>query len=72
MEYRVNLKNGAIRNFYVRYRVELDGSGTPQKAYGFHHDITERKKAEMELLRAKESAEVATRTKSDFLANMRP
>ena len=70
MEYRVILANGAVRNFYVRYRVAIDEAGTPQKAYGFHHDITDRKKAEMELLRAKESAEVATRTKSDFLANM--
>ncbi len=70
MEYRVKLKDGSIRYFYVRYRVELDETGTSRKCYGFHHDITERRKAEMELLSAKESAEVAARTKSDFLANM--
>ena len=70
IEYRVIRKDGDVRNFFVRYRVELDDSLIPQKVYGFQHDITERKKAEIELRRAKEAAEVATMAKSDFLANM--
>lgn len=70
MEYRVRLTNGTIRHFHVRYRVEMGESGTPQKAYGFHQDTTQTKKAEADLLRAKESAEQATRAKSNFLANM--
>ncbi|WP_321491975.1 response regulator [uncultured Desulfobacter sp.] len=70
IEYRAKLKDGTIRNFHVRYRVDLDESGVPRSGYGFHQDVTQRKKTEIELLRAKEAAESATRAKSDFLANM--
>jgi len=48
-------------------RIEL--SGKPN-LFGTIHDLREQKHAEKALLEAKETAEEATRAKSDFLANM--
>ncbi len=70
VEFRVIRKDGDIRDAYIRYRVQYDERGFPTEIYGFHHDITERKKSELELRQAKEVAEKATKAKSDFLANM--
>jgi two-component system, sensor histidine kinase and response regulator len=48
----------------------LDDSGKIQGVLGISRNITERKRAEEQIRRAKETAEEATRMKSDFLANM--
>ena len=45
-------------------------TGKPIDMYGVSQDITEFKRLEAELLRAKEAAETATKVKSEFLANM--
>lgn len=50
--------------------VVRDDSGAARHMYGVAQDITESKLAEEELRIAKETAEAATRAKSDFLANM--
>ncbi len=47
-----------------------DADGTPQGIQGMYWDVTDRHRAEEELLRAKEMAEMASRAKSDFLANV--
>ena len=48
----------------------LDKNGKPIKYLSIRSDITEKKKAEEELINAKEMAEEATRAKSDFLSTM--
>jgi two-component system sensor histidine kinase/response regulator len=48
----------------------LDEDGSVQGVVGVSRNITERKRIEEEVRRAKELAEDATRMKSDFLANM--
>ena len=50
--------------------VERDKDGKPRFMYGVTQDVTEIKQAELEILRAKQIAEEATKAKSDFLANM--
>ena len=47
-----------------------DKAGQIVGTLGISRDITERKRAEVELREAKEAAEAATRAKSEFLANM--
>ncbi|WP_026069554.1 histidine kinase dimerization/phospho-acceptor domain-containing protein [Legionella tunisiensis] len=46
----------------------MDGNIT--SIMGFSQDVTERKKMEEELLKAKAAAEAASRAKTEFIANM--
>ncbi|MBU6258478.1 MAG: PAS domain S-box protein [Burkholderiales bacterium] len=46
------------------------GPGSAPRLIAFHQDITQRKRFEQDLVRAKDAAEVANRAKSDFIANM--
>jgi len=48
----------------------VDQNGVVNGVVGIGHDITARKRAEREILNAKEVADRANRAKSDFLANM--
>ncbi|MBI1764106.1 MAG: response regulator, partial [Acidobacteria bacterium] len=65
-----------IRGDQTRYTVDTsvtlihDGNGRPQGFRGIARDVTQRRRAELEMQRAKEAAEEASRAKSEFLANM--
>ncbi len=78
------LAQGALKN-YVAYQRKKDGTevivemnvrvvqdavGSTRYFEGLVNDITERKQAEQALLQAKETAEAATKAKSEFLATM--
>ena len=70
VEHRLLFRDGGYRDMIVRAVPILGEDGSIVQWIGIHTDITARKEAEIELLRAKEAAETATRAKSEFLANM--
>lgn len=63
-------KDGSLFWAMIHAQITLNSSGRPDGFYGFITDITLTVRAEEELKRAKELAEVAAQAKSDFLANM--
>jgi PAS domain S-box-containing protein len=69
-EYRIDRSDG--REIWVSGAIKFltDDSGHPVRMVGALQDITERKLAEQELLRAKEQAEAANLAKSTFLATI--
>ena len=68
-EYRLKRKDGKIIDVETNAVVVFQ-NGEPHAVLGIAHDITERKKAEEEIKKAKEKAESANKAKSEFLANM--
>jgi len=70
-EYRLRDRKGGWRWIATHGRVVArDENGRPIRVVGLHRNVTERKGWELEMLRAKEAAESASRAKGDFLANM--
>ncbi len=66
----VHSRDGAQHDAMYRKAVLTHRDGSVSGLLGVIVDITERKRAEFEVVRAKEAAEAASRAKSDFLANM--
>jgi len=69
-EFRVIWPDGSIHNIKALAIVQRDNSGKPLHILGTNWDITEQKKTESILLKAKQDAEIANKSKSLFLANM--
>jgi len=69
-EYAVTRSDGERILYETVVSPLWDEKGEPQGTLGISRNITQRKKQEDEIRRAKEMAEEATRMKSDFLANM--
>ena len=63
-------KNGGYKWIEVFAKHTFDGHDKISGSLGTLTDVTERKKSEEELIKTKESAEEATRIKSEFLAMM--
>ena len=70
LEFRFRRKNGDL--FWVIGNLSLVGNESDRDGIieGTIFDISKRKRAEKEMVKAKEAAEAASRAKSQFLANM--
>jgi len=69
-EATVHSRDDVIHETVYRKAALTRRDGSVSGLLGVIVDITERKQAEIEILRAKEAAEAASQAKSDFLANM--
>ncbi len=69
-EYRIDRPDGNEVWVVGVIKLFTDEKGRPQRMIGAMQNITDRKRAERELVQAKEDAEAANRAKSTFLATM--
>jgi two-component system sensor histidine kinase/response regulator len=70
IEQRYLRKDGSPVWTEVVVSLQRDAAGKPAYAIGVIQDISERKRLDAELWRAKEAAEAANRAKDEFLANV--
>jgi len=70
LDYRIRHANGELRWIADRALALRDSTGRAYRIAGSVRDITARKLAEAEMSQAKETAEIANRAKTQFLANV--
>lgn len=70
VEWNITSPDGTRKSIEASAALMRDADGEPIGFRGIGQDITERKKAEEELKKAKKEAEEATQAKGKFLANM--
>ena len=68
--HRLLMKDGTLKYVNEKCRTEYDDNGKALRSLGTVQDITTAKEAEMQLGKAKEEAEAASRAKTDFLSRM--
>lgn len=64
------IRDGTLIPCSISAKMTFDVNGNPEKIIGSLRDITERKKVEEELIRAKDKAEESDRLKTAFLHNI--
>lgn len=69
-EFRVIWRDGSIRYIQAAYVLEPGGDGVPHMMIGINRDITAQRALERSLQTARESAEIASRAKGEFVATM--
>lgn len=69
-EVRTKWEDGSIHWMEVQGTIYFAPNGNPSRAAGVNMDVTERRRAEETLRKAKEEAEAASRAKEDFLSTM--
>jgi two-component system sensor histidine kinase/response regulator len=70
LEVRIPGTDGGERVLHAQYAVTQSAEGMPLHLVGTVLDISDRKRGEAALIRAREAAEAATRVKAAFLATM--
>lgn len=71
LEFRMLHRDGSERWIYARAKfVEPDAHGRPRRCVGINANITDFIRSQEELLSAKTQADIANKTKSEFLARM--
>jgi len=68
--HRLLLKDGTVKHVREKCRTLYDDKGCALRSMGIIQDITELKEAEINMQKAKEEAEAASKAKSDFLSRM--